>query len=253
MPFVSASSGDTKGLRIPEVQNAMGSGESRASWVTPELVQHLTKNPTLAKGIKDPMLIKAIQEFSVNPREALKKYQNDEKVLKFLQAFMQQTAGFNDALKGLKEQKGYNNKNESSSKKNNIKENTKKTMPKVVPLDELDEAQHKNKKITKQNKAILNKSAPISRPVDRGDSLEFSTSDGSGRSVSKHTLQDWMSNPYIRQALEKPATSMMIQHLRTDPSAFGRYRGNKDLEILIRAGIIIVPASYMVGSAHIEK
>ncbi|GAB5359157.1 hypothetical protein AAMO2058_000520600 [Amorphochlora amoebiformis] len=203
LPFVTKSDGDAT-LRIPEVQTTM----KKSSWVTPELLQRLGKNKTLAKGMTDPELTRAIQEFSSNPKGAMAKYAHNKKVMDFLQEFIKETASFNDALKNT-------NKGKKPSTQTKAKKKAPSTNPKTI--------------------------APMTRPIDQGDSMQFSTGDGKLRNVSKETLGEWMSNPYIRRALEKPQTSAMIQHLRADPSAFSRYQNNPDLQILIRAGILMPP------------
>mmetsp|Transcript_39129 Transcript_39129/g.62695 ORF Transcript_39129/g.62695 Transcript_39129/m.62695 type:complete len:416 (-) Transcript_39129:126-1373(-) len=226
LPYVSSGGDASNGLRIPQVQSAMSGGKADTKWVTPKLLKHLSKNKTLVEGMRDPQLAMAIQEFSENPKEALKKHGGNKKVMDFMQAFMQQTAGFNDALSNLKKKQQQQEKKQPKARKQPLIEELPSSDA-VVPA----------RSAVQRAKAP----APMTRPIEKGNKLEFSTQDGGVRSVSKETVAEWMSNPIIRQVLSKPETNQMMAHLRSDPNAFKRYAANPDLQVLIRAGIIVPP------------
>lgn len=219
MPFVSKA--DTSRLHIPEVQASMAKDKKNKKWVTPELMKHLGKNKTLVDGMKDPRMVRAIREFSEKPKEALKKYQNDEKIVAFFKAFMQQTKGFNDALKG-------------------VRDSMKPAEKKAVAAAAAGARGAVGRAAGAGSGGGA--SGVLQQPIDRGDSMQFSTQDGGGRTVSKATLQQWMSNPYIRQVLGKPETAQMIAHCRSDPNAFAKYKDTPEMKILVRAGIIMPPS-----------
>jgi hypothetical protein len=59
----------------------------KTEWITPELSSVLQQNPILSAGLRDPRCIAAIEVMQKDPKEAMKRFQNDPVVTLFLQEF----------------------------------------------------------------------------------------------------------------------------------------------------------------------
>lgn len=64
------------------------------------------------------------------------------------------------------------------------------------------------------------------------------------RKVEAKTLQDWMRNPQIMQVLNDPQTLNMIQEIKSDETAWEKYKKLPSFRLLVEAGILMKPPGY---------
>jgi len=88
------TSTSTSSLVMPEVQSVMAEGGSaiaaklsNGSWMTPELMQRIAKEPRLIAGMQQPRYIEALGELQKNPGAAKAKYARDPGLTEFLTCF----------------------------------------------------------------------------------------------------------------------------------------------------------------------
>jgi hypothetical protein len=74
-----STSQDSSPSIFVEAQQAMASDlASNTEWATPDLLQTLAKHPKLAAGMSNPKFTAALKQMQSNPKETLKKVQQDE-------------------------------------------------------------------------------------------------------------------------------------------------------------------------------
>lgn len=89
----SAAADKTAGLKLAEVQDALRTSVSNKldqdrSWLTADMIRRLGSDPMLRRGMQDPRVAQAMDEFSRSPEEAMAKYKHDAELMAFMQRFM---------------------------------------------------------------------------------------------------------------------------------------------------------------------
>jgi hypothetical protein len=76
-------------LHFDEVQESMrNTVKDTKSWMTPELLERVVKEPRLALGMQNPRFVAALGEMGKNPQAAMEKYKHDAGLQDFLRTFM---------------------------------------------------------------------------------------------------------------------------------------------------------------------
>lgn len=92
MPVIRAKNPEqkTKGIEIPEVQEAMKSSIpslENKDWITDELLKKIESNPSLAKLLMDPTFTAALSQVRTDPMKALAMLESHPEMQKALQDF----------------------------------------------------------------------------------------------------------------------------------------------------------------------
>jgi len=89
IPKPDASAVKRNPLHIDEVQESMKESSSwdafaQSNWSSPDLLQRISSDPILIKGMSNPKYIAALEALQKDPKEAMSKFQNHDDVKEFL-------------------------------------------------------------------------------------------------------------------------------------------------------------------------
>jgi hypothetical protein len=217
MPFIQPQpkSSAQDHLVLPEVQQAILDSKGSNPIHNPEFLKQLTDNPELMRGLQDPRMGQAMAQFSANPQAAMQMYKDDEKVQKFLLAYMN--------LLGSHLQKTQGGAASSGS-------------PFVSSVTTPSQPTSNSRSSHPTPNPSLGSQGTQPPPVDLGDKVQFGS-----RVVPKAQLHQWLSNPHIRAALDDSETARAVQICNADPAQIERFRHLPGVSLLIQHGIIAVP------------
>jgi len=114
IPIQQQTSSDQSILQ--EAQNITSHLSNNIEWVTPDLLETISKHPKLAAGMNNPRFTLALQQMQSNPKETLAKLQRDDpEVLQFIHEFC---GAMGNHFSRLSEEQGIAAKDVTESKTN---------------------------------------------------------------------------------------------------------------------------------------